>query len=166
MVGTLGILVFGVVMTYIGYSETVYPLEKAKGYFSRSLSSPSPEIILDYLASVKPLIPNEGNPVWVFPTATTDFGLIHKDISLIMDRLRLLSTLSRDSVAFNTGLMDVRGELTTLEEQITTVQPYVFVSFQNLILSVLWIAIILAIFTFMKRGKEKAMAYEKMIDGK
>lgn len=162
MVGILGLLIFGVTMAYIGYSQSVYPLEKAKGYVLRSISSPSPELMMDYLASVKTLIPKEGNPVWAFPTATTDFGLMQKDLDMIIDRLRTLSALPRDSEAFNTGLADVRGELAGLEYQIIQAQPYVYVSFQNVVLSSIWIGVIMLIFTLMKRSKERLEEYEKL----
>lgn len=165
MIGILGLLIFGVTMAYIGYSQSVYPLEKAKGYLQRSMSSPSPEIMLDYLASAKPLIPKEGNPVWAFPTATTDFGLMQKDIDMMMDRLRTLSTLPRDSEAFNTGLNDVRAEMAVLEKQIIEAQPYVYVSFQNVVLSSIWIGVLMMIFTLMKRSKEKLQEYEKLEGG-
>lgn len=165
MVGILGFLIFGVTMAYIGYSQTVYPLEKAKGYLERSISSPSPEMMLDYLTSAEPLIPSEGNPVWAFPTATTDFGLMHKDIDLLKHRLRTLSALPRDSEAFNTGLQDIRIELSTLKDQIIEAQPYVYVSFQNVVLSSIWIAVLLMIFTLMKRGKEKLKEYETLEGG-
>jgi len=165
MIVILGLLIFGVSMAYIGYHQTVYPLEKAKGYLQRSMSSPAPELMLDYLASAKPFVPKEGNPVWAFPTATTDFGLMQKDIDMIIERLRILSTLPRDSAAFNTGIGDVRGELIILEKQIIEAQPYVYVSFQNVVLSSIWIAVLLMIFTLMKRGKEKLEEYEKLTGG-
>jgi hypothetical protein len=165
LIGVLGLLIFGVVMAYIGYSQSVYPLEKAKGYLQRAMTSPYPELMLDFLASAKPLIPEEGNPVWAFPTATTDFGLMQKDLDLMMERLRSISTLPRDSEAFNTGLGDVRGEIAVLEEQIQLAQPYVYVSFQNVVLSSIWIGVLMMIFTLMKRGKEKLEEYEKLEGG-
>jgi len=161
MVGVLGFLIFGVTMAYIGYSTTVYPLDKARGYLWVATASSSPEEMLDYLASIKPLIPNEGNPVWAFPTAKTDFGLMQNNVDGMMDRLRTVSTLPRDSDAFNTGLSDVRGEMAALMEHILEAQPYVYVSFQNVIMSAIWIAVLMMIFTVMKRGKEKLQEFEK-----
>ncbi|HLE34489.1 MAG TPA: cellulose synthase family protein [Nitrososphaerales archaeon] len=160
MVGILGFLIFGVTMAYIGYSTTVYPLDKARGYINAAKASSVPEEMLDYMASVKPLVPEEGNPVWAFPTAETDFGVMQKNIDGMMDRLRTLSTLPRDSEEFNTGLLDVREGLTWLEEAILEAQPYVYVSFQNVIMSAIWIGVLLMIFTVMKRGKERLQEFE------
>jgi hypothetical protein len=86
---------------------------------------------------------------------------MQKNIDGMMDRLRTLSTLPRDSEQFSTGLLDVREGLTWLEEAILEAQPYVYVSFQNVILSAIWIGVLLMIFTVMKRGKERLQEFEK-----
>ncbi len=161
MVGILGFLIFGVTMAYIGYSTTVYPLDKARGYLGAGMVASVPEEMLDYLASIKPLVPKEGNPVWAFPTARTDFGVMQKNIDGMMDRLRSMSTLPRDSEEFNTGLLVIKAQMDELEEQILETQPYVYVSFQNVVMSAIWIAVLLMIFTVMKRGKEKLHEFEQ-----
>jgi hypothetical protein len=69
--------------------------------------------------------------------------------------------LPRDSVEFNTGLSDLRGQMTLLEEAIEDTQPYVYVSFQNIIFSVIWIAVIMLIFSLLKRGSQRMKEYEK-----
>ena len=155
LIGILALLIFGVVMAYIGYSSTVYPLEKARGYLRVAITSPSPIEMLDYVVSAEALIPENGNPVWVFPTAKTDFALMHKSIDGVKDRLRLLAVIPKDSEAFNTGIGDVRAQLATLERNIEEAIPYVYVSFQNVVLSAIWITVIILIFTLMKRGKSR-----------
>ncbi len=155
LIGILALLIFGVVMAYIGYSSTVYPLEKARGYLRVAITSPSPIEMLDYVVSAEALVPENGNPVWVFPTAKTDFALMHKSIDGIKDRLRLLAVIPKDSEAFNTGIGDVRAQLATLERNIEEAIPYVYVSFQNVVLSAIWITVIILIFTLMKRGKSR-----------
>jgi cellulose synthase/poly-beta-1,6-N-acetylglucosamine synthase-like glycosyltransferase len=155
LIGILALLIFGVVMAYIGYSSTVYPLEKARGYLRVAITSPSPIEMLDYVVSAEALIPENGNPVWAFPTAKTDFALMHKSIDGVKDRLRLLAVIPKDSEAFNTGIGDVRAQLATLERNIEEAIPYVYVSFQNVVLSAIWITVIILIFTLMKRGKSR-----------
>ncbi len=161
MVGIMGFLIFGVTMAYIGYSTTVYPLDKARGYLEVAGTSTRAEEVLDYLASTKPLIPKEGNPVWVFPTARTDFGLMQKSIDGMIEKLKILSTLPRDSVEYSTGFGQVQGSITALGQNILEAEPYVYVSFQNVMMSAIWIGVILMIFTLMKRGKAKMQEYEQ-----
>ncbi len=160
--GILALLIFGVVMAYIGYASTVYPLEKARGYLRVAITSPSPTEMLDYVVSVEALIPEQGNPVWAFPTAKTDFALMHKSIDGIKERLRVLSLTTKDSEAFNTGIGDVRAELAMLERNIEEAIPYVYVSFQNVIMSAIWVTVIIIIFAVMKRGKARIERFEEM----
>jgi hypothetical protein len=87
---------------------------------------------------------------------------MHKNVDGMMDRLRGLSTAPRNTEEFNTGLMDARGQMTVLEESIVEAQPYVYVSFQNVLLSAVWIAVILLIFAAMKRGKAKMQEFDKI----
>ncbi|MFN4335990.1 MAG: glycosyltransferase [Candidatus Nitrosocaldus sp.] len=158
--GILALLMFGVVMAYVGYASTVYPLEKARGYIAVAVTSNAPTTILEYVLEIEELIPEKGNPVWVFPTAKTDFAMMHKSIDEIKERLRVINTLPRDGEAFNTGMSDIRGQLAQLEDNIREAIPYVYVSFQNVILSTIWITVILAIFTLMKRGKTRIERFE------
>ncbi|GBC73833.1 hypothetical protein HRbin04_01239 [archaeon HR04] len=158
--GILTLLMFGVVMAYIGYASSVYPLEKARGYIVVAITSNSPTTMLEYVLEIEQLVPENGNPVWVFPTPRTDFGMMHKSIDEIKERLRVIATLPRDSEAFNTGMSDVRGQLAQLEDNIREAVPYVYVSFQNVVLSAIWITVILAIFTLMKRGKARIERFE------
>jgi len=153
--GILALLMFGVVMAYIGYASSVYPLEKARGYIAVAVTSNSPTTMLEYVLEIEQLVPEKGNPVWVFPTPRTDFGMMHKSIDEIKERLKVIATLPRDSEAFNTGMSDVRGQLAQLEDNIREAVPYVYVSFQNVVLSAIWITVILAIFTLMKRSKAR-----------
>ncbi|MEM0445946.1 MAG: glycosyltransferase [Candidatus Nitrosocaldus sp.] len=158
--GILALLMFGVVMAYVGYASTVYPLEKARGYIAVAVTSNSPTTMLEYVLEIEQLIPEKGNPVWVFPTARTDFAMMHKSIDEMKERLRIISALPRDGEAFNTGMSDVRGQLVQLEDNIREAVPYVYVSFQNVMLSAIWITVILAIFTLMKRSKARIERFE------
>jgi len=163
--GILALLIFGVVMVYVGYASTVYPLEKARGYLRVAITSPSPTEMLDYIVSAEALIPEQGNPVWVFPTAKTDFALMHKSIDGIKERLKVLSVIPKDSEAFNTGIGDVRSELAMLERNIEEAIPYVYVSLQNIIMSAIWVTVIMVIFAVMKRGKARIERFEEMDNG-
>jgi len=161
LLAILAILIFGVVMAWVGYSNSVYPLDKARGYLTIAMQTSNTEEILDYLASVKTLIPKSGNPVWAFPTPKSDFGIMQQNIDNMMAKARVLSSLSKDSVEFNTGLSDLRGQLAILEDAIEEAEPYVYVSFQNIVFSIIWIAVLMLIFTLLKRGSQRIKEYEQ-----
>lgn len=156
----LGFLAFGAVVAFYGYENTIYPLDKAVGYLSRAEGAQSPEAVADYIKPVKYLIPNEGNPVWVFPNPRTDFGAIQNELDAMLSRANSISSLELDSAAYNTGLADLRNSIKIIESNLIEATPYLYVSFTNILLSAIWIAIILFIFAMMNRGRAKFKEYE------
>jgi hypothetical protein len=156
----LGFLAFGVAVAFYGYETTIYPMDKAVGYLSRAEAAQSPEAVADYIKPVKYLLPNEGNPVWIFPNPRTDFNAIQNELDAMLSRANSISSLELDSAAYNTGLADLRNSIKIIESNLIEATPYLYVSSINIILSAIWIAIILFIFTIMKRGRAKFNEYE------
>ncbi len=160
LVGILGFLAFGAGMAYFGYQSTIYPMERAMGYLSRAQIAQTPEMVADYIIPVKLLLPEQGNPVWSFSTPSTDFRLIQNDLDAMLSRANSISSLEPHTAAYNTGLEDIHGSIKTLETNLEEATPYLYVSFTNVLLSVIWIAVIMFIFTLMKKGRAKFKEYE------
>ena len=160
LVGILGFLAFGAGMAYFGYQSTIYPMERAMGYLSRAQIAQTPEMVADYIRPVKLLLPEQGNPVWSFSTPSTDFRLIQNDLDAMLSRANSISSLEPHTAAYNTGLEDIHGSIKTLETNLEEATPYLYVSFTNVLLSVMWIAVIMFIFTLMKKGRAKFKEYE------
>jgi cellulose synthase/poly-beta-1,6-N-acetylglucosamine synthase-like glycosyltransferase len=160
LVGILGFLAFGAGMAYFGYQSTIYPMERAMGYLSRAQIAQTPEMVADYIRPVKLLLPEQGNPVWSFSTPSTDFRLIQNDLDAMLSRANSISSLEPHTAAYNTGLEDIHGSIKTLETNLEEATPYLYVSFTNVLLSVIWIAVIMFIFTLMKKGRAKFKEYE------
>ena len=72
LAGIFAIIVIGAYMAFTGYSSDVYPLDMSVGLLDRIMASSNPQSILVDLNAVKEYLPVEGNPVWIFPTDTTN----------------------------------------------------------------------------------------------
>src|SRR5579885_1997819 len=155
LAGVVSFLVFGAAVAVYGYQTTIYPIDKAIGYLERAQSSQTPEEIASYVQQAKELLPKSGNPVWSFPTARTDFGLIQNELDNIVSRSDALLTVATQSADYNTGLTDIHESIQVLENNLTEGMPYLFVSFTNIILSAVWIAVIFLIFAVMRRGRAR-----------
>ena len=162
VLSVLGFLAFGAVVAFYGYENTIYPLDKAVGYLSRAQAAQSPEAVANYIKPVKYLLPNAGNPVWVFPNPRTDFSAIQNELDAMLSRANSISSLELDSAAYNTGLADLRNSIEIIESNLIEATPYLYVSFTNIVLSAIWIAIILFIFAMMNRGRAKFKEYENV----
>ena len=82
--GIFAIIIIGAYMAFTGYSNDVYPLDMSVGFLDRIMASSDPQSILVDLNAIKVLLPTEGNPVWIFPTDTTNFVRIQTDLNTMI----------------------------------------------------------------------------------
>ena len=155
MVGVIALIVFGVGMALYGYQQAIYPVDSANGYLARAESAQTPEALAEFVRAAKRELPPSGNPVWAFPTARTDFGLIQRNLDDILARANSISSLEPFSTEYNTGMYDIHASIEDIEKHLVDATPYLYVSFTNIMLSAVWIVIILALFAIMRRGRAK-----------
>lgn len=154
-VGVLSLLAFGMGIAYYGYATYIYPVDEALGNLARAESAQSPMELADYVYAAKRTLPKEGNPVWSFPTARTDFGLIQLELDNIISRANSVASVEPHSSAYNTGMNDMHVSLDAIQENIIEALPYMYVSTTNMAVSAVWIAVILGLFALMRRGKAR-----------
>ncbi len=155
MIGMVAIIVFGGVMAFQGYNADIYPLDQARGHLDGIGSSSNPEVILKHLQAIRNNLPQEGNPVWIFPTESTSFTRMQQDLETMIADIKKISTVPTDSSAYHTGMLDVKSRAVVLEKNIMDATPYMYVSVSNIVFSSIWIAGILGIFAALKRKKEQ-----------
>jgi len=160
MVGIIGFISFGAFMAYYGYQHDVYPLDQSRGLLDRIQTTDDTQAITEYLNTIKILLPQEGNPVWIFPTETTDFGKIQEDLDNMKTSVEKISTVPQDSSSYQTGMINTHERAKELRLHLLDATPYMYVSFSNVVLSSLWIAAILGIFAMLKRKKDRLKSYE------
>jgi hypothetical protein len=107
--------------------------------------------MVKYLSIVTDLLPTSGNPVWIFPNPSTDFSLIHDELSEMISRANRISNLSIDSSGYNTGLQDLRISIKIIEDNLAEITPYLYLSVSNILVTVAWIAAIFWMFVLVKR---------------
>jgi hypothetical protein len=59
------------------------------------------------------------------------------------------------SAEYNSGMLDIHGSLEIIQQDMIDAMPYLYVSFTNIMLSVVWIAIILALFVLIRRVRAR-----------
>jgi hypothetical protein len=93
--------------------------------------------------------------VWAFPTAKTDLELIQENLNDMVIRANSIASTKPYSTEYNSGMLDIHVSLETIQQDMTDAMPYLYVSFTNIILSAVWIAIILALFAIIRRGRAR-----------
>jgi len=160
MPAVVGYLCLGCVLAYLGYQNSIYPIDKAMGYLSRAESAQTAETMAGYLRSVEQLLPTQGNPVWTFPSPKTDFGLIHSDIDAMVYRATSLSSFEPNNVSYNTALEDMRASVKIVESNLEDATPFIYASFTNILLAGLWIGVMLLMFAAVRRTRARLNEYE------
>ena len=164
MGGILGLIIFAAYMAYTGYENDVYPIDLSRGLLDRIMVSSNPETIVADLKAIQVYLPEEGNPVWIFRTDSSDWGRIQADLDDMIVNVVLLASLPRDSSVFNTGMIDVSDRALVLQESLEDLTPYVYVDFMNIVLTTVWIAGILVIFAVLNKKKQQLQTSD-MSDG-
>jgi len=158
--GIFTIIVIGGYMAFVGYSTDVYPLDMSVGLLDRTMASSDPQSILTDLKAIKVHLPVDGNPVWIFPTDTTNFTRIQTDLNIMIISAEKIAAVPTDSAAFHTGITDIRERAQVLQENLADAIPYMYVSFSNIIFSSIWIAALLVIFAVLNRKKQQMKEYD------
>ena len=160
--GIIAVIIFGVYMALTGYESDVYPLDLAIGNLDRIMTSSAPSSIISDINSIKEHLPATGNPVWIFPTDTTNFARIQADLDVMILSAEKIQTVPKDSAAFHTGMMDIHDRSMVIQENLQDAVPYMYVSVSNIIFSVAWIAVIIVIFAVLKKKKEGMKKYDEL----
>jgi len=113
---------------------------------------------------MKESLPQEGNPVWIFPTDTTDFGRIQGDLDSMIASIEGVSSEPVNSETFNTAMINLHYSAIQMRLNLMDATPYMYASFSNIVFSSIWIAAILGIFAVLKRKKDRLKAYDTSED--
>ncbi len=155
LISFIALLSSGIISVIYGYQNSVYPLEKAAGYLSRAQSAQTPHLISEYLSQVKELIPSEGNPVWTFPNARTDFRLIYQEISAMQARAIAISNVEPHTADYNTALEDIHASTRIIEMNLMEAQPYIYGSLSNIVFAGVWVGLVLLAYNLIRRNKKR-----------
>ena len=160
LVGIFAIIAIGGYASYTGYASDVYPLDLSVGLLDRIMATSNPQSIIADINSIKANLPIDGNPVWIFPTDSTNFLRIQSDLDTMLISAEKIAAVPTDSAAYHTGMLEITSRSTAIQENIVDAVPYMYVSFSNIIFSCIWIAAILGIFAVLNKKKQKMNEYD------
>ena len=178
MVGILAIIVFGGYMAISGYNTDIYPLDRIRGNLDGIVSSSDPNVIRDHLVAIQTdldivmvNIPDTvdangkliaKNPVWIFSTESTNFLRIQNNIDTMITSVNEIASISKDNSAFHTGMLDINDRAELLKTNVMDSTPYMYVSPENMMMSVVWVAVVIGIITLLKRKKEQLQKIDEI----
>ena len=178
MVGILAIIVFGGYMAISGYNTDIYPLDRIRGNLDGIVGSSDPNVIREHLVAIQTdldivmvNIPDTvdangkliaKNPVWIFSTESTNFLRIQNNIDTMITSVNEIASISKDNSAFHTGMLDINDRAELLKTNVMDSTPYMYVSPVNMMMSVVWVAVVIGIITLLKRKKEQLQKIDEI----
>lgn len=136
------LIVSGVALVGIFYQDAIKPLELTQTHLDMIIGTSDPETIKSNLIEIKQnlslVMENmetrtsiDGkeigkNPVWIFPTESTNFFRIENDIDRIIETNDYISTVPKDTSAFHTVMLDINSRSMTVKENIRDAIPYMY----------------------------------------
>ena len=133
----------------------MYLLDKAIGFVARAETAQTPEQLAEYIKLTQELIPADGNPIWLFPTSKTDFGLIQANLDSIVVRANIASSMDPVSEGYNIAIRDMHMSAGVIRTNLLEIIPYTYISLSNIILAGLWVTAVIVIFATLRKIKTK-----------
>jgi cellulose synthase/poly-beta-1,6-N-acetylglucosamine synthase-like glycosyltransferase len=155
LAGILAFLVMGAGFAYYGYQATMYPINQAVGFVARAQTAQTPEQLAEYIKITTDLLPERGNPVWLFSTARTDFAHIRANLDGIIARAESTSAMVPHSEQYNVAMRDMHQSTYVIKLSLMEAVPYMYISFNNIVMAGLWVAAVIAIFAAMRKARAR-----------
>jgi len=155
LAGILAFLVMGAGFAYYGYQTTMYPINQAIGFVARAQTAQTPEQLAEYVKITTDLLPESGNPVWLFSTARTDFAHIQANLDGIIARADSTSAVDRHGEQYNVAMRDMHQSAYVIKLSLMEAVPYMYISFNNIVMAGVWVAAVIAIFAAMRKARAR-----------
>ena len=162
--GILAIIAAGAYVAIDGYATGVYPLDQARGHLAEVVRTTDPVAVTALVADTKALLPEDGNPVWIFATSDTDWGIMQAQLDGMSATALAISRSPVDSSAYHTGMSNVKAAADEMRISISAATPYMYVNPMTMLVSCLWVAAIIGIFAVVKRRRERLVEYDAAQD--
>lgn len=133
-------IVFGIFLSEKYQEDWIYPLDMARALLIDIQASSDPQSIQTEINQVENLLPKDGNPVWLFSTGDTDFGLMQKDLSSMRSSVTDINCypVAADPEC-NTIMYNVHTQATTLVFNLLDTRPFMYLNVEFIFINLLWV---------------------------
>jgi hypothetical protein len=146
IIGCVGLIIFGGYLNFEHYQNSIRPLNTIENNLSKIISTSDEMLISDYLLQIKiglhffmENLPDDKNPVWNYPTESTNFLKIEKNVDRMTMSINKISSISKDNSAYHTGMLDINDMSEMLLENIRDAKGFAYASITNIIFTLMWV---------------------------
>ena len=149
------LIIVGISFAGASYQSASIPIESSLSYLNEIRHSSNPELIenrllnlktnLDFVMNRLPETTNPNgiviskNPVWIFPSESTNFLRIQNDVDSMLKSTDKISILSEDSSAYHAGLMDIHNRANMIKTNLHDAIPFMYNTPENIVSNSVWL---------------------------
>ncbi len=137
--GCIALIVFGVYLSNWTYYYYLWKMDAARVLLSSMQSTSNPNSLESYIEATKTVLPEDGNPVWLFPTEDTDFRLIQGDLQTMLQTANNIAEVSFNSNNFHSGILNIHAQAAVITINLLDAESEVWVSPAFLLANSVWI---------------------------
>ncbi|MCH7559866.1 MAG: hypothetical protein IIC67_00600 [Thaumarchaeota archaeon] len=146
IIGCIGIIAVGFYLNFEYYQSTIHPLNLANNNLNDIVTSSEHTVISTHLFEIKQnlmlvmeKLPEDKNPVWMFPTETTNFLRIEDDVNRMITMTKKISTVPKDSSVYYTGILEIDQSSLYIQENIADAKGFLYASATNVFFTLVWL---------------------------
>lgn len=146
MVLCVGMVVAGLYLSMWHYQDAIHPLTLAEDDLRGMVASSDHLEIMAHLENAKhnlatmmDRLPESKNPVWLFPTESTNFLRIENDVDTMIASVGKISAVPNDSSAYRVGVLDVHHRADAIRENIADAKGFMYASAANVSFTLVWV---------------------------
>lgn len=138
LIGFIILIGVGAYLVLDFYQNAIRPLDVSIDHLKEIQTASDPVIIQNYLFAIKEYLPKEGNPVWIYPTETTNFSKMQHDLDEVIMIVEKISYIPKDSSAYHAGILNIGESTDILTDNIKDAKPYLYVSIPSFFFNLIW----------------------------
>lgn len=139
LIGFGFLIVTGLSLSFNYIQHTFAPLNSADEHLDEIISSSDYVFIRTHLVGlthdldeIMTSMPENKNPVWLFPTMSTDFLKMQIDANTMIASVDKISAFPKDSSAYHTGMLDINARSAMLKSRLSDASGFMYASPANL----------------------------------
>ena len=147
-----GLLIIAGLSLSFNYFQNVTTLNSANENLDEIISSSDIDVIHINLVELEHNLdlmmmnlPENKNPVWLFPTETTNFLRMQNDVDLLITRVDNISTIPKDSSAYHTWMIEINNLSMILKDNLLDARGFISASPANISFTLLWLIGVLGV---------------------
>jgi len=141
------LIIIGLNLNFYFYQNIVHPVNLIMDNLDAITGNSDTIVIQSHLDEVKKyfvlvisdLPEYDKNPVWIYPTESTDFLRMQSDVNSMVVNAENISYIPKDAAAYQTGIADINERALLVKTNLIDAKGFLYASGTNVFFTLIWL---------------------------